>query len=82
MCVVSELPLFLMGSRSESIQDPISKRLRTDLEALRLAPTEEWETGLTAVIDQYQLSPTPLELQVRLQVGMIVLALGKLVRTS
>lgn len=78
VCIVSEIPLFRIGLRSPSPGEPITKQLKEDLEGLMAQGAEAWEEGLSALETQYQLTATPLELQVRHHVAMIVLALTSL----
>jgi hypothetical protein len=40
LCVVSELPLFLIGKLSPSLQEPVSKALREELDRLRASPPD------------------------------------------
>jgi len=75
LCMVSEMPLFLIGLRSESLEDPVFGRLRADLEALRAEPPGRVEDALRRLLASYQVEPFPIDMQVRLQLAMIVLAL-------
>lgn len=75
LCVVSELPLFRIGKRSPSLDEPVSIKFRSDLDALRAATPELDAGALQQIQSGYELAPVPLELQVRLQIAMIALAL-------
>ena len=75
LCVVSELPLFLVGKLSPSLQEPVSKALREELDRLRASPPDLDTATLQQIEADYQLTTVPLELQVRLQISMIILAL-------
>jgi hypothetical protein len=75
LCIVSELPLFLIGQRSPSLEEPVKKNLRNDLDKLRADSPRIEADALQKIEADYQLTSVPLELQVRLQVSMIVLAL-------
>ncbi len=75
LCIVSELPIFLVGKRSPSLAEPIGPQLKEALLRVR-ARREIDEEALNEVIDDYRLSPVAPETQVPLQLGMIVLALG------
>jgi hypothetical protein len=75
LCVVSELPLFLIGKLSPSLQEPVSKALREELDRLRASPPDLDTATLQQIEADYQLTTVPLELQVRLQISMIILAL-------
>lgn len=79
VCIVSEVPLFLMGSRSPNLQEPLSQGLKDDLSSLRFSGPKANQEAVQEVVERYGLTATPLELQVRLQVAMIVLALSTLV---
>jgi hypothetical protein len=75
LCIVSELPLFLIGKRSPSLEEPVKKNLRNDLDKLRADSPRIDADAIQQIEADYQLTPVPLELQVRLQVSMIVIAL-------
>ena len=78
LCMVSELPLFNMGRRSASPDEPLSVELKEDLARLRAAhPTLE-AGHLEALCRDYEITPTPIDLQLRLQVGLILFALATL----
>lgn len=76
LCIVSELPLFLVGKRSESLEEPISKPLREELAAVRARISRGVPAETNETARRYELHPMPLETQVRVQVGMILLALA------
>jgi len=75
LCIVTELPLFLVGKRSESLEEPIKAELREDLAKARVLPDQEFSAALGDIAKNYALSPLPIETQVRLQAGMILLAI-------
>lgn len=78
LCVVTELPLFLVGKRSPNLDEPIKAELREDLTKARTLSEEEFPAAVSEIAAKYALSPLPIETQVRLQVGMIRLALLRL----
>lgn len=76
LCMVSEVPLFLIGRKSSSLEESSYSDLRDDLAQVQGGG----DRSLDSLVEEYALSPMPLELQVRLQVAMIVLALDHVVR--
>ena len=70
LCLVTELPLFVIGKRSPSLDDPISEKLKQDLAALHTGTM-----SLDEVVDRFDLRPMSLAEQMRLQLSMIVLSL-------
>lgn len=78
LCMVSELPLFNMGRRSASPDDPLSVKLKEDLADVRLAHSNLDPEHLETLCRDYDITPTPIELQLRLQVGLILVALATL----
>lgn len=69
LCMVSEMPLFLLTRGESSLQDPILLRFRDDLARAR-------ETGdIAPLAKHYGVTPVPFAQQIRYQLGMIVLAL-------
>ena len=75
LCVVTELPLFLVGKRSPNLEEPIKAELRDDLTKARALSADELPAALREIAAKYAISPMPVETQVRLQVAMIVLGL-------
>ncbi len=75
LCIVTELPLFLVGKRSPNLEEPIKAELREDLTNARALPASELPMAVREITARYALSPMPVEMQVRLQLGMIVLGL-------
>jgi len=75
LCIVTELPLFLVGKRSESLEEPIKAELREDLTRARALSDKEFPAALSEITATYALTPLPIETQVRLQSGMILLAI-------
>ncbi len=71
LCMVSELPLFLLGV-PPSLEDPVLYRFRDALEAARAAGTPE---ALAALAATFRLTTMPMASQVALQFAMIVHAL-------
>jgi hypothetical protein len=69
LCMVSEVPLFLLENETPNLADPAYYRFR---QALDSAVKEK---RLEAVIAQYGVTPVPLEQQVRLQLAMMLLGL-------
>lgn len=77
LCIVSELPLFLIGRRSPSLDEPISASLKEELEAYRARGPARDTGKLLRIQQRYQLAPMPIDQQMRLQTAMIVLALTR-----
>jgi Zinc carboxypeptidase len=75
LCVVSELPLFLLDMVSPSLDDLYTTRLKEEISSIRATKMSLADNDLAPLIERYRIQPTPLELQVRLQLGMILLAL-------
>ena len=71
LCVVSEVPLFTI-TPPENVSPHAATAAAK--EALRSAALGGEET-LAEIVEQYAIQPTPISLQVRLQLAMIVLAL-------
>lgn len=82
VCVVTELPLFTVGRRSPSLEEPTGAALREDLMRIRRDGDKIDPEAVDSIVDRYRLEPTPLELQVRLQVAMVVLTLTTLIHPS
>jgi len=78
ICIVSELPLFTIGQRTSDLADPVAARLKGELGDARLLTGQAFLDEVARIRDAYALKTTPLELQVRLQIAMIVLALTTL----
>jgi hypothetical protein len=78
LCIVSELPLFHIGVPSEDLDHLTTNAFKDELNTLRAKHPELTSDLLKDLCTQYKVSSTPLELQVRLQTGMIVLALQEL----
>ena len=79
VCIVSELPLFTIGQRTSDLADPVAARLKSELGEARLLTGEAFLKEVKRISQAYALTTTSLELQVRLQIAMIVLALTTLV---
>ena len=75
LCIVTELPLVVVGQRSASLTDSISPDLRNDLTKARALPAGELPEAIGNISATYALKPLPIEMQMRLQVAMIVLGL-------
>lgn len=71
--IVSEMPLFQVGLRTENLDDPVGARLREELSGVRAGVG-----NLGDVIAAYRIMPLPFEVQVRAQFAMIVLSLETL----
>ena len=69
LCMVSEIPLFLLGSETPNLAHPAYFRFKQELDAAVK------ENQLESLITQYNVKPIPLEQQVRLQLAMILLGL-------
>ncbi len=70
LCMVSEAPMFLIRAGESSPEDPVLFRFR---DALREA---SGEAGVRAVAAEYGVVAVPLETQMRLQLAMLLFALG------
>ncbi len=77
LCIVTELPLFLVGKRSPNLEEPIAADLREDLTKARALSKDAFPVAVDEITAKYAISPMPVETQVRLQIGMIVLGLLK-----
>ncbi len=75
LCMVSEMPLFQIGTASKSLEDPVYLRFKNDLEKARAQDTPE---ALAALTRHYRLKSFPIETHVRLQLAMILLALQRI----
>ena len=75
LCMVSELPLFNMGRRSASPDEPLSAQLKEDLVEVRAAHPTLAPKHLEVLCQDYEITPTPIDLQIRLQIGLILFAL-------
>ena len=73
LCMVSELPLFLLGV-PPVIDDPVLFRFRDALNAARAAGDQE---SLKQLIKTFRVTPVPFETQIRLQFAMMVCALNQ-----
>ena len=78
LCIVSELPLFHIGLPSTDIDHLSTLAFKEELDAIRAQHPTLSPEDLSPLCNDYRLTPTPLDLQVRLQTGMIVLALHEL----
>ena len=72
LCMVSEMPLFLIDGSDNSLEDPVLFRFRDDLNAARAAGTDE---AIEAVTDKYQVQSFPLKEHMRYQFIMMIGAL-------
>ena len=69
LCMVSEIPLFLLGNETPNLGNPAYFRFKLELDlAIK-------ENTLKSLITRYDVKSVPLEQQVRLQLGMILLGL-------
>lgn len=78
ICVVSELPLFLLGVQSESLEESVYSAFREDLTRARALEHYQGASELNALESKYRLSPMPPTLQIRLQLGLIAAVLTNL----
>ncbi|NIA15834.1 MAG: peptidase M14 [Nitrospiraceae bacterium] len=75
LCMVSEMPLFLIGVPGPSLTDTGFTRFRDAL-AIYQAEHPDWdETAMDELLARFAVTPFPIDMQIRLQVAMIVLAL-------
>jgi hypothetical protein len=70
VCAVSELPMFQIGLRNDSIERPSATVFREELDALRASGGGA--ADFDALFDRYRITPMPIELQVRLQLAFIL----------
>lgn len=83
LCIVSELPLFHIGTPSLVDLDHLSTNaFKDELAVLRATRSPLVADTLVDICTKYRVSPTPLDLQVRLQTGMIVLALQQVLHNE
>jgi hypothetical protein len=75
LCMVSELPLFVLGKRSTSLKDNNVAQFKRALDEARALGPEEGPNAISNVAFHYELGPVPIQLQVRSQIAMILLAL-------
>ncbi len=78
LCMVSEVPLFLLTKGPSTLEDPVFLRFRDALEAAQVLGGEEQSQARASLAANYGVDPVPLERQMRLQLAMILLALGHL----
>jgi hypothetical protein len=75
LCMVSEMPLFLVGARVPGPGGSAFARLKEALDAIRSG--HETAKGVDGLIAEYAVTPVPFEAQIRLQFAMIVLGLSE-----
>lgn len=75
LCMVSELPLFHIGVTSPDLNHLATHALKEALTLIRAKRRNLKLVDLEAVCEEFELRPTPIDLQIRLQTSMIVLAL-------
>lgn len=75
LCMVSEVPMFRMAGDDGHPGGPVGPRFKADLEEALRRPEAERDAALEDLQYRYELATVPLELHVRLQLAMIVLAL-------
>ncbi|PCJ63984.1 MAG: hypothetical protein COA73_04640 [Candidatus Hydrogenedentota bacterium] len=78
LCIVSELPLFHIDLTSPSLDDLYTARLKEELTLIRSKNKTLSDDDLAPLKSRFNMKPTPIELQIRLQMGMILLALQNL----
>lgn len=71
LCIVSEVPLFTITPPEGTSQHAATAAVK---DALRSAAMGG-DVALAEIVERYSIRPTPISLQVRLQLAMIVLAL-------
>lgn len=82
LCIVSELPLFHIGLKSHDLDNLTTTALKEELTLIRAKRPGIAAADLLEVCERFQVHPTPLDLQIRLQTGMIVLALKQVLDVS
>jgi hypothetical protein len=75
LCIVSELPLFHIGVPSPSLEDLTTTHFKSDLTLLRSKNSTIDTEMLNPLVDTYKLIPTPIDLQLKLQLSMIILGI-------
>mgnify|MGYP006966885631 CR=1 FL=1 len=75
LCIVSELPLFHIGVPSPDLDHLTTTEVKNALSEIRARHSPLTARHLDSMCEQYDVKPTPIDLQIRLQTGMIVLAL-------
>jgi hypothetical protein len=76
LCIVSELPLFHIGLASPSLDDLTTTHFKSDLTLVRAKNAKLDVDMLAPVVERYQLTPTPISLQIKLQLAMILLGIS------
>ena len=72
---MSELPLFHIGVPSPDLDHLTTTEVKNALSEIRARHSPLTARHLDSMCEQYDVKPTPIDLQIRLQTGMIVLAL-------
>ena len=75
LCMVSEMPLFLIDGSDSSLEDPVLFRFRDDLIAARVTGTD---AALDALIEKHRVESFPLKEHMRYQLLMVMGALEML----
>lgn len=75
LCVVTEMPLFGIGKRSDSLEDTTSARFREELNTIRAMDAAKRDDALLDLSFRYEVGPVSVQFQVRAQVAAIVYAL-------
>ncbi len=73
LCIVPELPLFLLTRPSSTLEDPVLPKFQQALKQAR--GSEEPTPAIQKLIQEYGLIPLPLNLQVHMQLAVILLSL-------
>ena len=81
-CIVSELPLFRIGERTTRHNVSYTTDVKDAIGALRGVNRELKADDVRDVCSFYAIKPADIRMQIRLQTGMIVLALHQVIATE
>ncbi len=82
LCIVSELPLFYIGKSSPDLDHLTTTEAKNTLTEIRAKHRTLNVGHLEAMCEHYDVKSTPIDLQIRLQTGMIVLALEEILKSG
>jgi len=78
LCIVSELPLFHIGVPSKSLDDLSTTQFKSALTEVRALHSKLRAEDLAPIVEKFKLKPTPIALQVKLQLAMIFLGISNI----
>jgi hypothetical protein len=82
LCIVSELPLFYIGKKSPDLNHLTTTEVKNAITEIRAKHSPLEAKHFEDVYRDFDIKPTPLDLQIRLQTGMILLALQEVLNHS